>query len=365
MNKKATYIAILLMVMAVFQLNAQNAKVTFEEKNYDFGAIEEKGGKATHVFEFTNTGNAPLIIQRVTASCGCTTPEWTNTPVEPGKKGTVTVAYNPLGRPGSFTKTISVYSNASNELEQLTITGNVIYKKSIEEKRNEYRNSIGDLKLNQKSVLFGEIYKGNVKTATINVFNDGKSNMSVKIVNLPHYITYSVSPDVLKPNEEGVINFSFNSNNVSEWGVISTFGTVVLDGKKIISDDVNRITFDADIVEDFSKMSIKEKRNAPILEIKSSNIYIGKIKKGKKVRGNIELKNVGEERLEVRRILNDNTEITLKPAKLSIKRGKTEKIQLDIDTKYIPKGDYKKVFTVITNDPMKSKVVYTVQFSVI
>jgi hypothetical protein len=100
--------------------------ITFETKTWDFGKIAEEDQKATYVFNFTNTGNTPLVVSRVHASCGCTTPTWTKEPIEPGKKGSVTVAYNPLGRPGVFTKTITVFTNASEENVTLLIKGEVI-----------------------------------------------------------------------------------------------------------------------------------------------------------------------------------------------------------------------------------------------
>ncbi len=85
---------------------AQKAVITFETKTWDFGKIAEEDKKATYVFNFTNTGKSPLVVSRVHASCGCTTPTWTKEPIEPGKKGSVTVAYNPLGRPGAREKRI-------------------------------------------------------------------------------------------------------------------------------------------------------------------------------------------------------------------------------------------------------------------
>jgi len=66
---------------------AQKAVINFEVKTYDFGKINEDDGKATYIFNFTNAGNSPLVVSRVQASCGCTTPTWTKEPIEPGKKG--------------------------------------------------------------------------------------------------------------------------------------------------------------------------------------------------------------------------------------------------------------------------------------
>ncbi len=103
--------------------------ITFTEITHDFGTIAEENGPATYVFEFTNTGNADLLISNVIASCGCTTPDWTKTPIAPKGKGSVTVTYNPANRPGAFTKTITVSSNVENEKNLLTIKGEVTPKK--------------------------------------------------------------------------------------------------------------------------------------------------------------------------------------------------------------------------------------------
>ena len=71
---------------------------------------KEADGKVSHTFEVSNTGDMPLVITRNRA-CGCTTPEWPKEPVAPGKKAQIKVTFDPAGRPGPFTKTISVYSN--------------------------------------------------------------------------------------------------------------------------------------------------------------------------------------------------------------------------------------------------------------
>ena len=106
---------------------AQNApEITFENMVHDFGTFNEEQGNVTHTFEFTNTGKSDLIVQNVSASCGCTTPNWTKAPVKPGEKGVIEATYNPTNRPGAFTKTITVTTNA--DTVTLTIKGEVIPK---------------------------------------------------------------------------------------------------------------------------------------------------------------------------------------------------------------------------------------------
>ncbi len=103
----------------------------FESESHDFGTIPE-GTQATYEFKFTNTGKEPLIISNVQASCGCTTPKWSNEPIAPGKTGTITASYNSSGRPGPFTKSITVTSNAKTGQKVLTING-VVEAKPVEQ----------------------------------------------------------------------------------------------------------------------------------------------------------------------------------------------------------------------------------------
>lgn len=88
---------------------------------YDFGQIPE-GPVAEHIFEFTNTGDEPLLIRNVSASCGCTTPIWPKYPILPGKKGKIAVQYNTAGRGNAaFDKQIYIHSNALTESENLVL----------------------------------------------------------------------------------------------------------------------------------------------------------------------------------------------------------------------------------------------------
>ena len=100
---------------------------------YDFGDIKEADGPAIHTFKITNKGTTPLMVTKVTASCGCTTPEWTKEPIAPGKTGEIKVTYDTANRPSTFSKTISVFSkelnsDANNGTFILSIKGNVIPK---------------------------------------------------------------------------------------------------------------------------------------------------------------------------------------------------------------------------------------------
>lgn len=108
-----------------FSLSAQDtaAKIEFKTETIDYGVIE-KGSDGIRVFEFTNTGNAPLIISKVSSSCGCTIPNWSKKPVLPGKTGEIQVKYD-TNRVNPIRKAITVISNADTPTKVLKITGEV------------------------------------------------------------------------------------------------------------------------------------------------------------------------------------------------------------------------------------------------
>ena len=107
----------------------KQAEATFKVKSHDFGTIKEANGPVSCTFEFTNTGDKPLLIIDATASCGCTRPEFPTKPIKPGKKGKIKVTYSPIGRPGAFKKTVKVKTNGKERTISLQIEGTVIPKK--------------------------------------------------------------------------------------------------------------------------------------------------------------------------------------------------------------------------------------------
>ena len=118
---------IFLLIFACISTSAQNnktAKIEFETNVIDYGTIE-KGANGVRVFKFKNTGNAPLVISKVTTSCGCTVPKKPEAPILPGESGEIEVEYATT-RVNPFRKTISVTSNADTPTVALKIKGNVI-----------------------------------------------------------------------------------------------------------------------------------------------------------------------------------------------------------------------------------------------
>lgn len=119
------------------EVPANGAKISFTETEHNYGTIV-KGGNGDCEFTFKNEGNEPLILSNVKASCGCTTPSYTQKPVMPGETGTIKVHYN-TNNVGGFSKTVTVTSNAvDNPRVVLRIKGNVkVDEASIQQQLKE------------------------------------------------------------------------------------------------------------------------------------------------------------------------------------------------------------------------------------
>ncbi len=358
MKKLGILSVYLLVALVVF---SQKATIYFEEKEYNFGVINEDGGKVTHVFDFTNKGTSPLVVRKVQTSCGCTSPSWTKSPVEQGKNGTITVTYNPIGRPGPFAKTITVYNNSADEQIVLTIKGQVTPKDN--EENNTYPIVMGGISLKGKVIQLNNIYKGDKQVRTLDIQNSSKTPIRLSFENLPGYITAVVSPEIMKPNEEAKITFSFNSKFCTQWGPISDEIYVVLNGKKIFSDEYTLLVT-GNLIEDFGKMTFDQKRKAPILEMPTKQLELGKIKPGAKRVGKFKVTNKGDNALEIRRIINSNKELTVRHGKTTILGGKSSEISVELNTKNLMEGEYKKSITIQSNDPDNSFFILVLNWTV-
>ena len=122
--KKFIAIAIFVVAGIGTAVAQETAKIEFKSETIDYGEIK-KGSDGVRVFEFTNTGNVPLVIANVTSSCGCTIPKKPEDPIQPGETGEIQVKYN-TKLVGPIRKTVTVYSNADESTKSLKIKGRVI-----------------------------------------------------------------------------------------------------------------------------------------------------------------------------------------------------------------------------------------------
>ena len=238
-----------------FACSAQG-ELKFESESHDFGEVTE-GEQATHEFKYTNTGNAPVILANVQASCGCTTPNWSKDPILPGKTGTITATYNSSGRPGPFTKTVTVTGNMKTTPLQLTLRGMVLKKvEKVNYTAEELKNSPKAVLEKDKFVL-GKIEQNRKVSTKIQVSNKGASPLEIsEVQSVCNCTNYTIDKQTLAPGETAVIDLGYTPRSK---GMQNENVYITTNDK---NQKVHKVVLQANVAESIAAQSILKENKA-------------------------------------------------------------------------------------------------------
>lgn len=314
---------------------------------HNFGAFSEEMGPVSTVFSFVNTGSVPVSILAARASCGCTRPEYTRGEIAPGDTASVTVTYNPQGRPGTFSKYVQIETNdAEAKKTRLIIKGTVVgaplsVGKRFPVKLGEY------VSLARPAVMFGQVKKNGMRTAKLEAYNNSIDTLRPKVVAAPAYVDVDIAPDRPAPGEHFAMVFFFRADEQPAYGLVDD--SVAVD----FGDGPHSIPLVAMVEEDFSTLDDEQIADAPVVEV-NQNIDLGSVEQGSQLSRTVKLKNVGKSVLKVRRVYSADPGVSARVKSLEIKPGKTGEIYVDI----APAATSGKMVNVrvmlITNDPRHS-----------
>lgn len=344
-------LAFLLLVLLTSFSALAGPKIYFPTKDHDFGNIHESNEPVSYDFVFTNKGDAPLIILKAVASCGCTTPLYTKEPIAPGASSTIKVSYSTAGRPSTFHKTITIYSNdpdAPNVV--LIIQGFVI---PIGEKpETSYPRNMDGFRLKRTNVPMLETRIGSIKTEVIDVINNTDKPMAIGFHKVPKHVQVHISNTVLKPDQVGAITIKYIAALAADYGKRDDSFYVVINNKEKQNPN-NKINLTANITEDFSRLSADLINKAPVAAFSQNRIELGSMVRGTSKTSSVNLTNNGKTNLLIRKIVSDYDGMKVNPAFMSIAPGKTIKLNVTFNAGTFD-GNVVQRFTVITNDPKAS-----------
>ena len=127
MKQLVKILAVMVLALVPAALSASEPTVVFNTVSHDFGNITSTGGSVNCEYEFTNTGDSPLVIVSVTnGGCGCTTPTFPKAPIAPGKTGVIKITFNPTGRRGEFNREVKVRTTVTPKRVALKFKGVVV-----------------------------------------------------------------------------------------------------------------------------------------------------------------------------------------------------------------------------------------------
>jgi len=323
------------------------------EQDHNFGTFKEEAGPQSYDFIVTNTGNAPLVIQNIVASCGCTTPEWTRTPIPAGGNGKISAKYDPRDRPGQFNKTLSVYTNSKPEIVILVIKGEVVPReKTVEEL---FTFPVGSVRFESNHLAFTNIKKTEKKIRVMQLINTSAVPVKVEFDQLPAHLSLKANPETLKPGQKGIVEGTYDATKNAGWGNVSDMVKVKLNG--VVQENVYYY-ISANLVEDFSSLSKEDLESAPVFKVDATTVDLGKMKGSTSKEVEFKFTNTGKKDLILRHVRSTCgcTAVQQGIAGAGIKPGQSSSIKAVFSSGGY-KGNVTKAIYVYTNDPKNSEVV--------
>lgn len=296
---------------------------------HNFGAFNEEMGPVTCRFRAVNTGDEPVVVIDARANCGCTRPDYPRSPVAPGDTLTVSVAYNPEGRPGRFHKQVKVTTNAKNRSSVLSIRGTVIGAPATLNSR--YPKQCGAIRFNNDICAFGETVKGHVLASAVQIYNPTADTIIPAVEQLPRFINVVASPKVIPPGEQGIISLTAYTDRADGYGLIEDSFVLVPDSRR--PENKARISTVMIVNEDFSKLTDKERNDAPAARLSEESVDFGTITPGSgKITRSFTITNTGATSMLVRRLYTPDKSLHLSISHEKIKPGKTATVTVTLDT---------------------------------
>ena len=287
-------------------------EIKFENTTYDFGKIKEEGGKVTGKFIFTNVGNEPLELTNVRPGCGCTAANYTKGAIAPGEQGYIEATYNPYNRPGAFNKNIRVTTNEPRFLQDekatphmIFIKGEVIKRPPTEFEVAGYKNGNGMTRIKEPNVSHNMLNNEAILD-TFYIRNFWTKPVSFQFEKPSTYITevYRNFGAELLPGQEGFFVLKFDASKSGKFGQVKESINFKTNDSL---EPIKRVHYSMNIKEDFSKLSPRQLKSAPVANVSATTVNFGDMQKNTSKTETITLTNTGKSPLIIRALESNNT----------------------------------------------------------
>lgn len=192
----------------------QPKAATWLERTHDFGLIDEDGGKVSCTMRLVNTTDSALSIIEVRSSCGCTAVHYPKQPIEPGDTASLTLVFNPRGRPGRFSKGVAVRLSSQPSRTSLIVEGTVRASDATLNRR--FPTLAGPLRLSNHLLPLGEVAKDSSRNGILTAYNASTDTLSLASIDVAAPLSVHFTPATLPPGEECRIMVTFDASKCND-----------------------------------------------------------------------------------------------------------------------------------------------------
>lgn len=346
---------ILTTITSIFYLTLSAQKIAFDKQTVNTGNTIWKE-PVTATFRFTNKGKTPLTIKNVDAGCGCISAKWTNGTLDKGQSGEIKLTYD-AKLLGHYDRIVEVFTNLGEKPERLRVKG-VITSGKLQDFEDTYPFCVDDIYLSTSSVEFKEVNKGDSTKTYIEIYNGSHDVYTPTLMHLPAYITAKAQPEMLARGRKGRIELTLHGDQLNDLGLNQTNIYLARYSGDMVRKE-NEISLSAILLPD---KDTNNNRQMPGLEVSTKKLNLGKIGKKSNLKGTITITNNGNAPLSIDRVQAFNQAIMVNLAKSEIAPGKSVKMKITVQAKYLGMSKAQPRVLLITNDPRQPMEVITINF---
>ena len=305
----------------------------------------------TAVFEFRNKSSRKLKIEAVRPDCHCTTVDYPQGEIGSNQTFQIRMTYD-ARQLGHFNKQAAIVSNGTKKPLYITMTG--IVQEGYRDVSGTYPFQMGDLRLDKNELEFDDVNRGDKQVQELHIYNNGTRMYQPNLMHLPPYLTASMTPQRLSPNQEGTMKVTLNSENLHDYGL--TQSTIYLAGNpgdKVSPD--NEIGISAVLLPSFAGTTSAQLEYAPKIQLSQEKVDI--LFEGKKKKSFvIDITNQGRSELNISSLQLFTIGLQVSLGKSKLKPGETTRLKITAIRDELKRARMRPRILMITNDPQKPKV---------
>lgn len=343
-------------------IKIEKGALFFEKTFIDLGAVQDKSEPVKITFKYQNIGKGKVTINDIKADCGCSKPQWDRKPVAFNQKGEILVYFFPKELSGSQTKTITVFTDGEPNVYYLKFSAFIDDVNARVAKA--YPSKQGNTLFDSYEVKFPSVYSDASDSTYRVMYNPTNKPIKILGVVAPSYMTVTKDKDQMMPQNGATFKFKFKAKEANDYGK-------KLDEVIVHTDDSlepkKKFLVRANIVENFEKLTPKEKANPPVFVAITPVVDLGQVNIQTTHTVTFTITNKGKSPLYIRKIFSScGCTTTDFDYSQPIKKGKKVNIVVTYNTNY-DIGQVEKQISLITNTPaqtlhnlvLKANIVYT------
>lgn len=341
-------------LMCTAMLAHADGIVRWLEMQHEFGTIHEEDGKVSCTMRLVNDGDSELIITQVRTSCGCTAAGYDKAPIAPGDTARITITYDPVARPGEFSKDVFVYTNGTPRRSGVSIHGVVIAQP--ETLSEFYPVAVGAMRMTGASVPLGELTKGRKRSSYLTVVNTSTTDtLLVSVTGENAHLKAAAAPDTLPPGKVGAVTVMFDTRQSQLWGLNIDTLTIItepLHPSPTAMSGTAHFHVMAQVLDDYSQLTDQQRRDAPAIKVSTDKLMFAR----DALSATMTVTNTGKKPLELRRVWTAEPGVSISCGKTRLKHGKQATITITIDPTLVSRPLLNGHMTIVSNDPSQQSL---------